>query len=153
MNMISRRTAALAVGITAAILGTSTVAQADNSNAGHRSRATIAGIACPTVPDTSATGFSDLCTAVGVAGLGNALGAKQKRFTVFAPTDDAFKKLDPEVLKALLDNKDLLVRVLRHHIVDGAINAENLTEGNIAARDGTTILIATTTDIIRRPKS
>jgi hypothetical protein len=37
--------------------------------------------------------------------------------------------------------------VLRHHIVDGAINAENLTEGNIAARDGTTILITTTTDI------
>ena len=93
MNMISRRTAALAVGITAAILGTSTVAQADNSNAGHRSRATIAGIACPTVPDTSATGFSDLCTAVGVAGLGNALGAKQKRFTVFAPTNQAFNDL------------------------------------------------------------
>ena len=93
MNMISRRTAALAVGITAAILGTSTVAQADNSNAGHKSRATIAGIACPTVPDTSATGFSDLCIAVGVAGLGNALGAKQKRFTVFAPTNQAFNDL------------------------------------------------------------
>ena len=67
--------------------------------------------------------------------------------TVFAPTDEAFKKLDPEVLTALLANKELLARILRHHIVDGSINAENLTEGNIAARDGTTILVATTTDI------
>lgn len=67
--------------------------------------------------------------------------------TVFAPTDEAFKKLDPEVLTALLANKELLTRILRHHIVDGSINAENLTEGNIAAHDGTTILVATTTDI------
>jgi len=85
-------------------------------------------------------------TAIKAAGLESDLTAPGP-FTVFAPTDDAFKKLDPAVLKALLDNKELLVRVLRHHIVDGAINAENLTEGNIAARDGTTILIATTTDI------
>lgn len=68
-------------------------------------------------------------------------------YTVFAPTDDAFSKLDPEVLKALLADKELLTKILRHHMVDGAVNAENLTEGNLTALDGTTILITTATDI------
>ncbi len=84
--------------------------------------------------------------AVKAAGLDTDL-AGPGPYTVFAPTDDAFNKLDPEVLKALLADKDLLTKILRHHMVDGAVNAEDLTEGNLTALDGTTILVATATDI------
>jgi hypothetical protein len=92
------------------------------------------------------TNLTTFLAAIKAAGLEADLTATGP-VTIFAPTNDAFNKLDPAVLTALLANKELLTRVLRHHIVDGAINAENLTEGNIAAHDGTTILVATTTDI------
>ncbi len=91
-------------------------------------------------------GLATFVAAVKAAGLDTDL-AGTGPYTVFAPTDDAFNKLDPEVLKALLADKDLLTKILRHHMVDGAVNAEDLTEGNLTALDGTTILVATATDI------
>lgn len=44
-------------------------------------------------------------------------------FTVFAPTNDAFKKLDPAVLADLLkpENKEKLAAVLKYHVVPGKI--------------------------------
>ncbi len=68
-------------------------------------------------------------------------------YTVFAPTDEAFAKLPPGTLEVLLADKTLLAKVLRHHMFDGAINAENLTDGNLAARDGTTVVISIATDV------
>ena len=42
-------------------------------------------------------------------------------FTVFAPTDEAFAKLPPGELEALLrpENKDKLVKILTNHVVPG----------------------------------
>lgn len=68
--------------------------------------------------------------------------------TVLAPTDEAFNKLPGEVLDALLADKELLGRILRHHLVDGSIYAEDLTDGTITARDGTTILVATSGNVV-----
>lgn len=44
-------------------------------------------------------------------------------FTVFAPTNEAFKKLDPAVLADLLkpENKAKLAAVLKYHVVPGKI--------------------------------
>ncbi len=44
-------------------------------------------------------------------------------FTVFAPTDDAFKKLPPGTVENLLkpENKDQLVKILTYHVVPGAV--------------------------------
>ncbi len=45
-------------------------------------------------------------------------------FTVFAPTDIAFGKLDKGVLDNLLkpENKTKLADLLNHHVVEGKIN-------------------------------
>lgn len=46
-------------------------------------------------------------------------------FTVFAPTNEAFKKLDQAVLADLLkpENKDKLAAILKYHVVPGKIAA------------------------------
>ncbi len=40
-------------------------------------------------------------------------------FTVFAPTDDAFAKLDPATLETLQTDSDLLTNILTYHVVPG----------------------------------
>jgi uncharacterized surface protein with fasciclin (FAS1) repeats len=40
-------------------------------------------------------------------------------FTVFAPTDDAFAKLDPATVEKLKTDKDLLTSILTYHVVPG----------------------------------
>ncbi|MDG4664933.1 fasciclin domain-containing protein [Mycobacterium sp. 236(2023)] len=40
-------------------------------------------------------------------------------FTVFAPTDDAFAKLDPATVEKLKTDADLLTNVLTYHVVPG----------------------------------
>ena len=52
-------------------------------------------------------------------------------FTVFAPTDIAFGKLDKGVLDNLLkpENKTKLADVLNHHVVSGKINFKDLKDG------------------------
>jgi uncharacterized surface protein with fasciclin (FAS1) repeats len=52
-------------------------------------------------------------------------------FTVFAPTDLAFGKLDKEVLENFLkpENKTKLADVLNHHVVSGKISFKDLKDG------------------------
>jgi uncharacterized surface protein with fasciclin (FAS1) repeats len=52
-------------------------------------------------------------------------------FTVFAPTDLAFGKLDKAVLDNLLkpENKTKLTDLLNHHVVAGKINFKDLKDG------------------------
>ncbi|MES1249242.1 MAG: fasciclin domain-containing protein [Chitinophaga rupis] len=52
-------------------------------------------------------------------------------FTVFAPSDTAFGKLEKGVLDDLLkpENKTKLVDVLNHHVVHGKINFKDLKDG------------------------
>lgn len=41
------------------------------------------------------------------------------QFTVFAPTDDAFAKLDPATIDKLKTDSDLLTKILTYHVVPG----------------------------------
>jgi uncharacterized surface protein with fasciclin (FAS1) repeats len=52
-------------------------------------------------------------------------------FTVFAPSDKAFEKLDKQVLENLLkpENKTKLIDLLNHHVVAGNIVFKDLKEG------------------------
>lgn len=52
-------------------------------------------------------------------------------FTVFAPSDLAFEKLEKGVLENLLkpENKAQLVDVLNHHVVSGKIHLKDLKDG------------------------
>lgn len=59
-----------------------------------------------------------LVTAVKEAGLVETLKGKGP-FTVFAPTDAAFKKLGEDELKAVVKDKALLTKILLAHVVVG----------------------------------
>jgi uncharacterized surface protein with fasciclin (FAS1) repeats len=52
-------------------------------------------------------------------------------FTVFAPTDIAFAKLDKSVFANLLkpENKTKLTDLINHHVVSGKINFKDLRDG------------------------
>jgi uncharacterized surface protein with fasciclin (FAS1) repeats len=64
------------------------------------------------------------------SGLDQVLSGKGP-FTVFAPTDIAFSKLDKGVLDNLLkpENKTKLTDLLNHHVVEGKINFKDLKDG------------------------
>lgn len=69
--------------------------------------------------------FSTLCTAVDLAGLGDALSGGM--WTVFAPTNAAFEALDPDLLDTVLGDTDLLQNILLFHVVaDHVLYAEDL---------------------------
>jgi uncharacterized surface protein with fasciclin (FAS1) repeats len=70
--------------------------------------------------------FKTLVAAVQAAGLVETLKGPGP-FTVFAPTDEAFAKLPPGQLEALLrpENKDQLVKILTNHVVPGKALEEN----------------------------
>ncbi len=59
-----------------------------------------------------------LLTAVKEAGLVETLKGKGP-FTVFAPTDAAFKALGEVTIKKVLDDKDLLKKILLAHVIVG----------------------------------
>lgn len=73
--------------------------------------------------------FSTLVAAVTAAGLGETL-AGEGPFTVFAPTNAAFEKIDADTLSSLLtpEMKDDLTAVLTYHVVSGALTAEDVVK-------------------------
>jgi uncharacterized surface protein with fasciclin (FAS1) repeats len=44
-------------------------------------------------------------------------------FTVFAPVDAAFKKIDPATMKSLTTDSALLTKVLTYHVIQGQLDA------------------------------
>ena len=66
-----------------------------------------------------------LVAAVTEAGLVDTLNSAEN-ITVFAPTDDAFAKLKPKDLKAVLADKALLTQILTHHVVGEPLTPDNL---------------------------
>jgi uncharacterized surface protein with fasciclin (FAS1) repeats len=71
--------------------------------------------------------FSNLITAVKAAGLVETLKGPGP-FTVFAPSDDAFKALPHGTVERLLkpENKEELVRILKSHVIAGKIMSADL---------------------------
>lgn len=71
--------------------------------------------------------FKTLLQAASAAGLAETLAGKGP-FTVFAPTDEAFAKLPPETLQALLDDPKKLSAILLYHVVPGTLNASSVLD-------------------------
>jgi uncharacterized surface protein with fasciclin (FAS1) repeats len=74
--------------------------------------------------------FGTLIAAAKAAGLDGAL-ATGKDLTVFAPTDEAFKKLPAGTVEDLLkpENKDKLAAILSYHVVGSKIMAADIKDG------------------------
>ncbi|MBX3403141.1 MAG: fasciclin domain-containing protein [Phycisphaeraceae bacterium] len=97
---------------------------------------TLEGVAAAVAPtaeqDIIATAmsnkdFSTLVAAIKAADLVEPLQGAGP-FTVFAPTNAAFAKIDPKALDDLLKNKPLLQGVLKYHVVSGRALAADVVK-------------------------
>ncbi len=48
------------------------------------------------------------------------------QFTVFAPTDEAFGKIDPETMSMLQTDADALSKILTYHVVPGQLSPDEI---------------------------
>ena len=93
------------------------------ANETHKSKKDIVDTA------VSAKVFNTLVAAVQAADLVEALKSDGP-FTVFAPTDDAFKKLPKGTVESLLkpENKQKLIDILKYHVVAGDVKAADVVK-------------------------
>lgn len=113
--------AALVAGFT---MTTPANAQCESAKA-HHERA----VQRPDIVDTAlaAGQFQTLAAALGAAGLVETLKGDGP-FTVFAPTDEAFRALPEGTVARLLrsENRAELTRILTYHVLPGRIEAQDL---------------------------
>tara|TARA_B100001059_G_C17790563_1_gene559889 strand:+ start:34 stop:963 length:930 start_codon:yes stop_codon:yes gene_type:complete len=87
--------------------------------------------AAPTIAQTAAADgrFTTLVAAVDAAGLTETLNSKGS-YTVFAPTDAAFKQLPDGTVETLLkpENKEALKGILLYHVVPGHFHATDVVK-------------------------
>lgn len=88
----------------------------------------------------AAGSFNTLAVAIEAAGLTQTLEGKGP-FTVFAPTDEAFAKLPPGTVDALLKDKAKLSKILTYHVVAGEVMAKDVKPGKVTTVEGQKINI------------
>jgi len=81
--------------------------------------------------------FSTLVKAIQAANLAETLKGEGP-FTVFAPTNQAFAKLPDGLVEFLLqpENQDLLVDVLKYHVISGKVTSNELETGTVESLNG-----------------
>lgn len=86
---------------------------------------------CPSILDlaTEAGQFTTLIAALESAGLAQNVANPDAELTVLAPTDDAFAAIPAEDLQMLQDQPAALAYILDLHIIQGAVKAADLTDG------------------------
>lgn len=153
MNSTLRRSGIAAIALSST-LGLAACGGSDSSSStatdsgssagtGTTTAADTFGAGCAAVPTSGAGSFdgmatapvasaasanpllSTLVTAVTKAGLVDTLNG-QKSLTVFAPTNDAFGKIPPKTLKAVLADKPTLTKILTYHVIAGALAPDQL---------------------------
>jgi len=79
---------------------------------------------------TANTDFDTLVDALVATGLDQTLGDEQELYTVFAPTDAAFAKLDAEYLENLVNNDTAtLSKIFTYHVLSGKVMSTDLSDG------------------------
>jgi uncharacterized surface protein with fasciclin (FAS1) repeats len=95
----------------------------------------------------NASEFTTFAAAINATGLTAELSAKGP-FTVFAPTNDAFKKLPAGAYDGLLKDLGKLKAILNYHVVSGYLMARDLKAGALATAQGTPLtLVVSSTDV------
>jgi uncharacterized surface protein with fasciclin (FAS1) repeats len=79
--------------------------------------------------------LSTLNKLLGDAGLTETL-KQEGPYTVFAPTDDAFKAVPAKTLEALSKDKALLISVLTYHVVPGKVTSAEVKNGPVTTVQG-----------------
>jgi uncharacterized surface protein with fasciclin (FAS1) repeats len=96
----------------------------------------------------SAGHFATFASAVNAAGLTTELAAKGP-FTVFAPTDEAFKKLPAGAYDSLLKDTGKLKAVLNYHVISGYFMARDLKSGEVATAQGSPLTAVVSSSEVR----
>jgi uncharacterized surface protein with fasciclin (FAS1) repeats len=110
-----------------------------------QSKSTLAGEQASTnytapaknIVDTAigAGNFTTLAAGFKAAGLTDTLAGKGP-FTVFAPTDEAFKKLPAGAMDALLKDSAKLKAVLKYHVIAGHVSTKDMKSGDVMTLQG-----------------
>ncbi|HET6635504.1 MAG TPA: fasciclin domain-containing protein, partial [Streptomyces sp.] len=82
--------------------------------------------------------LSTLVSAVKKAGLVDTLN-NAENITVFAPTNDAFKKIPKDTLDAVLNDKKKLTDILTYHVVGQKLTPKDLENGEYKTLNGATL--------------
>ena len=111
-----------------------------NSASASQHGSTTRPAATKNLVDTAiaAGNFTSLVAAIKTAGLTDKLTGKEP-FTIFAPTDEAFKKLPSGALEALLKDSAKLKAVLSYHVVAGHVWAKDMKSGDMMTLQGTAL--------------
>jgi uncharacterized surface protein with fasciclin (FAS1) repeats len=90
----------------------------------------------------SSNSFTTLTSLLKTSGLADVL-QQPGPYTVFAPTNDAFAALPAATLQQLQqpENREALVKILRYHVVPGAVTASQLSAGELRTDEGTPVNI------------
>ena len=62
-------------------------------------------------------------------------------FTVFAPSDEAFKAVPAKTMAELAANKELLKSVLTYHVLAGKISSADAKNGNVKTLQGANVAV------------
>jgi uncharacterized surface protein with fasciclin (FAS1) repeats len=92
--------------------------------------------------------FTTFTSAVKAAGLTDELAAKGP-FTVFAPTDEAFKKLPAGGYDSVLKDLGKLKAILNYHVVSGYIMARDVKAGEMMTLQGSPLTAAVSSSHVR----
>ncbi len=122
MNRSAIRPTLIVLALVTALVAPSALAGAPKSTPGSAS-------ASMNIVDTavSAGNFKTLVAALQAAGLVDTLKGTGP-FTVFAPTDEAFAKLPPGTVEALLSDKAKLTEILTYHVVSGKVTSGDVVK-------------------------
>jgi uncharacterized surface protein with fasciclin (FAS1) repeats len=63
-------------------------------------------------------------------------------YTVFAPTDEAFKAVPAKTMSELANNKELLRQVLSYHVVAGKLSAADVSNRNVKTVQGAELALS-----------
>jgi uncharacterized surface protein with fasciclin (FAS1) repeats len=68
-------------------------------------------------------------------------------FTLVAPTDAAFRKMDPDTLAKISNSPTVLKQLLNYHLVNGRVGSNDLAAGFVTSVEGTTIALQATSQL------
>ncbi len=90
----------------------------------------------------SSSSFTTLTSLLKTAGLTDIL-QQPGPYTVFAPTDEAFAALPPSTLQQLQqpENRELLIKILRYHVIPGELTASQLSGGEVKTFEDSSVNI------------
>ena len=91
--------------------------------------------------------FKTLASALELAGLTDTLKQEGRPFTIFAPTNQAFRKNAAAYAQLLQpQNKEKLARVLKYHLIASLVTPEDVNRGVIKTVEGSNLKVGVTAD-------